>query len=435
TSESVETGETAETSEVVETGETAESSEVVETGKTAESSEVVETGENVETAENVLFEIFPKLADLPNLAWLQDIPINYAALLYYAHIAEPPKVAENADNAPVNKANLVYIAINTLDFFVIHAKACTCEIFGAVVRKLLGESENFNPPEITFEQYKKKLTFLNRPTFAILDKISDITTEMEKYATTYFGTVASINEIYFAAIEYLTNDELRNMTTLITALRVAGAKQSYITKADKTAVVRMFDKITPILRKRIEEEYQRNNPKMYQSLEEMTPQSMHSQLRPLDGTRAFLHNNIAVIDLDACDEIPVAEKYVIIGDKSAKFELFAKAAKTQKDGFNRFAEIGTDKSLKFKRLNKNNIQAHIMTTSQQGNKIGILTATNARKIKEIEEIANLELENLQIGNISNLYRHNFDVIYLTHEHEKLLNIANAKAKKSLFVLG
>ena len=428
--------------------------------------------------ENVILSIFPKLPE--HLHWLKYLPLKLAVTLYnnWRTGDEPIEV----DESPLD------MAFSTNDIFVIQAASGSWLVFEDIIRQLLGQ-HNF--PELSYEQYKKRLNMQNSPDFSLADSVRQIKSDFTSYALTYTGVVSTLNDLYFTLIPYLPKNDLSDLHKLASSLRLGGLKNPhhdtrllqkiyampqnsimyedggdlmdmdenenfeeiariredlisanfslpspYLSLNDRLQTINLLDKIIASLDAYARAVNREKNADLFKFLDEATNEEMHKLVRPWDGTKPYVKDGLAVIDLDACQEIPSAERYIIIGSYSSEmYEFFTKAAyNLQKtDGINRLVKTGQRSVHDVNDtiyLSKNNFYSHVMEMASDGKFIGVLTTDEGVK-RDFEEMG--FDRQILVGNLSDLYRQSFDMLYLTEYDERLIHIAHSKAKICLAV--
>ena len=238
-------------------------------------------------------------------------------------------------------------------------------------------------------------------------------------------------DIQFAQDWFSQIEEIRNK--LLNALRQR--RDPYISQDHKTMMLSILDQVIAALHTAAEEEHSTKNTLLLEYLAEIKPQAIHKYLKPEDGTRPFLHKGVAVVDTDVClDEDAIlktaasAEKLILLGSRiDGVFRLFLQAALDSRAG--QIVSYITEDTMNsekggqnekwkakkpllhwiYKKALRHPLGVHIHEMTSQGYTIGIWT-NNMSITKELQNFG-IDINQLSIGTLSDLYQDTFDVLY------------------------
>jgi len=183
-------------------------------------------------------------------------------------------------------------------------------------------------------------------------------------------------------------------------------------------------------------------------LQNLDIETLDKHRLPADGTKPFVLNGVAVIDMDACtDEAPVsalsgAKRAVLLGrHRAGLFDMFYRGAKglEKKDGQTRVVMFGNEPEPVYRywmypSASSLSVEGFVYKCLDSGQSVGVLSRGSAPDF--CKEFANVT--RFKAGNLRDFYHDVFDVLILRadggiNRHD--LSIAKSKALHSLVVIG
>ena len=269
---------------------------------------------------------------LPYEKFLREGSPNLIGLLHSAgDIDNESKDFYNVLPPTTNLKIAVESALACEDIFVIYVRTGMNDLYSALIRGILGKGNDWQAPNETLEEYKKRLE--ESIDYSILHQIEEIKKSFEEGPKDASIAIDLLKDAYFTALPIMGREGSKVINDAVSALCTRECENNNHSKV----AIAAFDKVISYVGSEIESE---KSKFLKQHLEDVPPKEMHKRLNPYDNTVPFSHNEVVIINTDACWEademieaICYAKRLILLGSHSkGLFGMFLQVAAMQNKG-------------------------------------------------------------------------------------------------------